>query len=73
MPGGDRTGPLGQGPMTGRGAGYCGGFGRGRQHAAAPILHGLEVFLPQLNISNKRVPAPQGGRRRQTLYFVGFF
>lgn len=25
MPGGDRTGPLGQGPMTGRGAGYCAG------------------------------------------------
>lgn len=44
MPGGDRTGPMGMGPMTGRGAGYCGGsaapgfaggalggfFGRGR-------------------------------------------
>jgi len=43
MPYGDRTGPMGQGPMTGRGAGYCagyampgnanpigGGFGRGR-------------------------------------------
>ena len=45
MPGGDRTGPLGAGPMTGRGAGYCAGhavpgyanptggrgwFGRGR-------------------------------------------
>jgi len=40
MPGGDRTGPLGQGPMTGRAAGYCvgndfpgyagQGFGRGR-------------------------------------------
>ncbi|HUU45101.1 MAG TPA: DUF5320 domain-containing protein [Acidobacteriota bacterium] len=42
MPRGDRTGPLGQGPMSGRGAGYCagapvpgyanpawGGFGRG--------------------------------------------
>ena len=45
MPGGDRTGPIGAGPMTGRGAGYCtgsptpgfmnrgfgggGGFGRG--------------------------------------------
>ena len=40
MPGGDRTGPMGQGPLTGRGAGYCaqvgsrfcrrgfGGFGR---------------------------------------------
>jgi len=25
MPGGDRTGPLGQGPMTGRGAGFCAG------------------------------------------------
>ena len=39
MPRGDRTGPLGQGPMTGRGLGDCsgyersgwfgGGFGRG--------------------------------------------
>lgn len=26
MPGGDRTGPLGQGPLTGRGAGFCRGF-----------------------------------------------
>lgn len=26
MPRGDRTGPMGQGPMTGRGAGYCAGF-----------------------------------------------
>jgi hypothetical protein len=30
MPGGDRTGPLGQGPVTGRGAGFCRGFGGGR-------------------------------------------
>jgi hypothetical protein len=39
MPGGDRTGPLGRGPMTGRALGYCTGsnmlgyatpgFGRG--------------------------------------------
>ena len=27
MPRGDRTGPMGQGPMTGRGAGYCAGYG----------------------------------------------
>lgn len=27
MPAGDRTGPMGMGPMTGRGAGYCGGYG----------------------------------------------
>jgi hypothetical protein len=26
MPFGDGTGPLGQGPRTGRGAGFCGGF-----------------------------------------------
>lgn len=27
MPGGDRTGPMGEGPMTGRAAGFCAGFG----------------------------------------------
>ena len=26
MPGGDRTGPVGRGPMTGRAAGFCAGF-----------------------------------------------
>jgi len=26
MPGGDRTGPMGFGPRTGRGLGYCSGF-----------------------------------------------
>ena len=26
MPWGDRTGPMGYGPMTGRGAGYCAGY-----------------------------------------------
>ncbi|HHX24801.1 MAG: DUF5320 domain-containing protein [Tepidanaerobacteraceae bacterium] len=26
MPRGDRTGPVGYGPMTGRGAGFCAGF-----------------------------------------------
>ena len=36
MPGGDRTGPEGRGPMTGRALGYCSGYsapgfwGRGR-------------------------------------------
>jgi len=27
MPGGDKTGPAGRGPMTGRAAGYCTGYG----------------------------------------------
>lgn len=26
MPGGNGTGPMGEGPMTGRSAGYCAGF-----------------------------------------------
>lgn len=26
MPRGDRTGPMGQGPMTGRAAGFCAGY-----------------------------------------------
>jgi len=26
MPGGDSTGPMGMGPRTGRGAGFCAGF-----------------------------------------------
>ena len=26
MPGGDRTGPLGAGPRSGRGMGYCSGY-----------------------------------------------
>jgi hypothetical protein len=26
MPSGDRTGPMGQGPMTGRALGFCAGF-----------------------------------------------
>jgi len=28
MPGGDRTGPMGRGPMTGRGMGICAGYTR---------------------------------------------
>ena len=28
MPAGDGTGPMGMGPMTGRAAGYCAGYGR---------------------------------------------
>jgi hypothetical protein len=30
MPWGDRTGPMGIGPMTGRAAGYCAGFANPR-------------------------------------------
>ena len=30
MPGGDRTGPMGRGPMTGRAAGLCAGYSNPR-------------------------------------------
>ncbi len=33
MPGGDRTGPAGYGPMTGRGFGFCAGANRPRYGA----------------------------------------
>ena len=37
MPGGDRTGPAGFGPMTGRGAGFCAGYPvAGYANAAVP-------------------------------------
>ncbi|MDF7801173.1 DUF5320 domain-containing protein [Pontiellaceae bacterium B1224] len=51
MPAGDRTGPQGMGPMTGRGAGTCAsgqmnnavpgfGFGRGRGYGARGMGRG---------------------------------
>lgn len=36
MPRGDRTGPLGEGPMTGRAAGYCAGYSVPGFYSSAP-------------------------------------
>jgi hypothetical protein len=36
MPRGDRTGPMGMGPMTGRGQGYCSGSGAPGYAAPGP-------------------------------------
>lgn len=42
MPRGDRTGPNGMGPMTGRGAGYCAGYPTaGWQNPAGGIGRGF--------------------------------
>jgi hypothetical protein len=38
MPFGDKKGPLGEGPKTGRARGYCGGFGRPGRFDPAPGL-----------------------------------
>ncbi len=45
MPSGDRKGPLGFGPMTGRGAGYCAGHGvPGYMNPAGGSYRGREGF-----------------------------
>ncbi len=36
MPAGDGTGPMGRGPMTGRGAGFCAGYGVARYMNSIP-------------------------------------
>ncbi len=38
MPGGDRTGPRGEGPMTGRGMGYLLVWARAEDLAAVEVL-----------------------------------
>ena len=57
MPGGDGTGPMGRGPMTGRGLGPCGrglgrgsGFGRGfgRRWAFAPAAPMYPAMQPTM-------------------------
>ena len=42
MPFGDRTGPAGMGPRTGRGAGYCSGYGMpGYMNRGVGVGYGL--------------------------------
>lgn len=49
MPGGDRTGPLGRGPMTGRGAGYCSGFDMPEwSNPAGAGYRGRNRFFPMM-------------------------
>ncbi|NLY71367.1 MAG: DUF5320 domain-containing protein [Clostridiales bacterium] len=45
MPRGDGTGPLGLGPMTGRGAGYCAGFRVSRFLNPVGLRRGLGLGL----------------------------
>ena len=49
MPFGDGTGPMGLGPMTGRGAGFCAGFGRtgfASQIPGYPYPHSYGYSMP---------------------------
>lgn len=62
MPGRDGTGPLGKGPMTGWGAGFCGagrrvggGFGRGRQVRSRARLREDSGASPEVSELQDRV------------------
>lgn len=67
MPGFDRTGPRGMGPMTGRGMGYCGGgmrcgYGRGFGRGCgwgyrAPITKDeeKEMLKEEIKVLEKRI------------------
>ncbi|MCE5266011.1 MAG: DUF5320 domain-containing protein [Deltaproteobacteria bacterium] len=54
MPRGDRTGPAGMGPMTGRGAGRCAGYGK----------------PGSMNTAFGAGRAPSGGRGRCNRFFA---
>ena len=58
MPGGDGTGPMGMGSMTGRAAGYCYGSGR---------------YAGMNNRNFGRGWQPGGQRRRNRFFQPGFY
>ena len=63
MPRGNRTGPMGMGAMTGRGAGYCGGFGMPGYTNAAPG-RGAGIGFGGGRGSSV------GGRRRRNMFYA---
>jgi hypothetical protein len=79
MPFGDRTGPAGEGPRTGRGAGFCGGypeagppfgrgFGRCRGGAGRGWRHQFfATGLPGWQRAAVSVTPPESGQELQAL------
>jgi uncharacterized protein DUF5320 len=60
MPGGDGTGPMGMGPMTGRAAGYCAGngapgFAMTQQQELDTLKGQAEYFEDALDGIRKRI------------------
>jgi hypothetical protein len=59
MPGFDGTGPMGMGPMTGGGRGFCSPWGAGRRNFAFPRwvsyayprygAYGFKPFVPRMS------------------------
>lgn len=63
MPGGDRTGPLSQGAMTGRGAGYCAGLANTALGRGFGMGYGGGYGARNRGFGG-------GGRGRRTRYFA---
>ncbi len=55
MPGFDGTGPLGRGPMTGRGLGRCRGFGRRIPFRMMSKEEEVKLLKEELEEINKRL------------------
>ena len=67
MPGGDRRGPQGMGPMTGGGRGICNSRGTGTRNCAFP--RGASYTSPRYEAYSFRPFVPQV-RREQELEFL---
>ncbi len=68
MPRGDRTGPLGEGPMTGRAAGYC--DGQSDPDAAISPASGRGAFARLAGRRHGRGMGPGGGRGHRNRFFA---
>jgi len=61
MPGFDQTGPMGQGPMSGRKLGRCSNYGAGRQNQPPASGQTVEPLFPERELGFGR---GRGGRGR---------
>ncbi|MBU8920761.1 MAG: DUF5320 domain-containing protein, partial [Bacteroidales bacterium] len=61
MPRGDRTGPEGGGPRTGRAAGFCAGFDSPGYINQAETLRGGAGFGGRMGMGNRRGMGAYGG------------
>lgn len=62
MPGGDRTGPVGMGAMTGRGAGYC--------NSNQPAGYGYTTPQPLNGRGARGGGGFGGGRGRRNMFYA---
>ncbi|MDD2247185.1 MAG: DUF5320 domain-containing protein [Proteiniphilum sp.] len=74
MPTGDRTGPMGQGPRTGRARGFCSGFDAPGYEDGSFRNRGWGIGRNQPARSERRIAVARGagfGRRAGTVREVG--